>query len=215
MLYPLNIELKNRPCCVVGGGHVALRKVRALLAAEALVTVIAPQAIAGLEALYKAGQINWWQVEFRPDTNFADGTFLVICATDRPEINKMAAELAKKNGLIVNAPAQPELSDFFVPASLRRGELLITASTGGLSPALSRLIREELAKIYPESLGIWLERLSALREEMKKELPDSLSREKFWRFALTKNVLDLVRTGHLGQAEAELRNAIDSFRAEP
>ena len=101
-----------------------------------------------------------------------------------------------------------------VPARIERGDLLITVSTGGKSPALARLLRERLEQEFSEADGVWLEHLAVLREKLKRELKDTGKRQAFWRAALQKDILDLVRDGHMDQAEAELKHAIDCFRAE-
>ena len=92
--------------------------------------------------------------------------------------------------------------------------MLVTLSTEGVSPAFSRALRRELEQEFPESFGPWLERLKELRAEMKEKLSGSGERQDFWRQALSPRVLDLVRSGKLEQAEAEIRNAITDVGAE-
>ena len=213
MQYPMNLNLAGRRCIVLGGGSVALRKTRSLLEAEGDILLIAPTVVEGLERLALQGRITW-----RKET-FSKGClpqgFLFICATDDEQVNQEAIKEAKALGMLVNAPAQPELSDFTVPASLRRGKLLLTISTEQLSPACSRLIRETLEREFPDAFADWLEILSALREEVKHKLPDSKSREQFWRSAMNQEIIALVRMGELEQAEVRIRNAVDCYRAEP
>ena len=143
-----------------------------------------------------------------------EGMFLVVCATDDRAANEAAARSAKARGVLVNAPAQPELSDFTVPASLARGRLLLTVSTDGLSPALSRAIRAQLETLYPEALGDWLERLAAVRRELKAETGTARAREAFWRRAMSAEILDMVRQGRSEEAEERIRHAAHLFRIE-
>ena len=138
----------------------------------------------------------------------------MICATDNPHVNERAAKRAKELGILVNAPAQPWLSDFTVPASFTRGQLTLAVSTDGLSPALAKAIRERLEMDYPPVFGTWLVELSELREELKNELPTPREREKFWRLALDDELLDLVKEGKLDQAEAKIKNASHKFRTK-
>lgn len=213
MQYPMNVELEGRRCVVLGGGPVALRKVRSLLTAEAEVLVVSPVVVPELEQLSRQRDIVWQRQRYLPEC-LADA-FLVICATDDAAVNAQVAGDAKAQGIWVNAPAQPELSDFTVPAMLRRGKLLVTVSTGNLSPAYARALRRKLEQQFPDSFGLWLERLHSLRDEMKEKLPSSRERENFWRYALDEDILEWVRTGELDRAEVEIRNAIDRYRAEP
>ena len=63
-LYPLNLDIENKSCVVIGGGEVALRKIRGLLAAGAVVKVIAPEICAGVEELFLRGEIFWHRENF-------------------------------------------------------------------------------------------------------------------------------------------------------
>ncbi len=212
MQYPLNIELKNVRCVVLGGGHVALRKVRTLLSAEAEVMVIAPEAEQAIFDLAAQGKISFSRSSYtRGDLV---GAKLVILATNDSEVNNAAGEEARELGILVNAPKEPEKSDFSVPASVRRGSLLLTVSTGNNSPGLARFIREKLEEDFPEVLSEWLEILHTLREEMKDRLPTSRDREAFWRYALNERLLDMVKQGNIKQAEAEIRNAAYGFEPQ-
>ncbi len=213
-MYPINLRLKGRRCAVIGGGKVACRKVRALLAAGALVTVFSPELHSGLLECTARNPAccRWQKTAYVP--GLLEGFFLVFCAADDRSVNQQAAREARQLGVLVNAASEPELCDFTVPARVERGDLLITVSTGGKSPALARLLRERLEQEFSEADGIWLEHLAVLREQLKRELQDTHERQAFWRFALQKNILDLVREGHIDQAEAELKHAIDCFRAE-
>ena len=210
--YPMNVNLAGRGCIVLGGGHVAERKVRSLLAAGADVTVVAPELSEELRAMAGDGRIFWQRGAYAPGS--LPRGFLLICATDDEAANRAAAAEARRLGMLVNAPAQPEISDFTVPASIRRGSLLVTVSTGQLSPACSRLIRRRLERELPESIGVWLERLAHIREEMRGMLPGSADRERFWREVMDDEMLDLVMAGEFEQAEVRIRNAVDRYRAK-
>ena len=213
MQYPMNMELAGRRCMVLGGGPVALRKAGTLLEAGAALRLMAPKILPELEELAEEGKLQWIRQPY--EEGCLEGCFLLICATDDPMVNRRAAEEAKRLGILVNAPAQPEISDFSVPASLRRGNLLLTVSTGNLSPALSRLLRQQLEKEFPPAFGPWLERLHILRQEVKEKLSTSREREAFWREALDGRILEFVKAGQIGQAEVELRHAIDGNRVKP
>jgi len=213
VLYPLNLDLTGRRVVVVGGGVVAERKVRGILAAEpaAEVRVIAPEATAELRDLAAARHIAWQCARYAH--GMLRGAFLVYAATDVRAVNAAVAAEAEEIGALVNVIDDAARSDFQVPASLRRGDLLLTASTGGDSPALARAIRMELEQFYPPSFARWLESVSALRIEMRETLPTSRARTAFWRAAVRDDILSMVRDGELEKAEAELRHAALDIRA--
>ena len=210
--YPALLWMTGKRACVVGGGRVALHRVEALLEAGALVRVVAPEAVEGIEKFVEMGKVKWHKEPFA--ASMLQGASFVVCATSDPDVNRRAAWAAKSMGALVNMAAPPlELSDFTVPASVRRGELLFTVSTGGACPELSRRIRGDL-----ESLGDiyapWLEKLVPIREEIKELLSSSEKRRAFWREALSAEVMELVREGKLGKAEELVRNAVNRSRAE-
>lgn len=215
MLYPLNLDLSGKSCVVVGGGRVAERKVRGLIAAGANVTVIAPAITEMLRCLVEKNQMHWQAEAYEYGMLEPHAPLLVFCASDSEKANRESAREAKMIRALVNAAAQPELADFQVPSRVERGDLLLTVATSGGSPAFSRLLRERLEREYPESFAEFLPRLKALREEIKQLPGGSDEHQRCWRNALNQCVIDLVRAGQLDQAEEEIRNGIIDAGAEP
>ena len=214
-MYPIDLRLEGRAALVAGGGAVAHRKVRGLLAARAAVTVVAPKLSPPLAALAADGSITWL-AQLATAEVFASlpRPLLVFCATDDRTANAAFGKAAREAGALVNDATSPELCDFFLPAALRDGDLLVTVSTGGASPALSRALKRRLAAHLGAGWGDWLERLSRLRREARGRIEGSRGREDFWRMALSEHVLDLVEDGRLDEAEAELNHALDRFGTE-
>lgn len=204
-LYPINLKLTGRRCAVIGGGAVAERKVRALLSAGAEVSVYSPELTAGLNEFRRAGCLVW--VPRTYEAGVLDDFFLVFCATNDSQINRQAAAEAKAKGALVNIADAPDLSDFYVPAHVAHGELLLTVSTGGGSPALARRLKDELAAKYGPEYGRYLALVAKLRAEMKERLATPKEREIFWREAIDQETLDLLKQGKFGEAEERMRNA--------
>ena len=210
--YPALLWMTGKRACIVGGGQVALHRAEAMLEAGALIRVVAPEAIDGIVELVAAGRIKWYKEPFA--TSMIQGASFVVCATDDPDVNRRAAWAAKSMGALVNMAAPPlELSDFTVPASVRRGDLLFTVSTGGACPELSRRLRNDL-ELLGDLYAPWLERLVPIREEIKDCFASSDERRDFWRKALSADVMALVREGKLEKAEELVRNAVDCSRTE-
>lgn len=214
MLYPLNVDLSGRSLILVGGGRVAERKVRGILSAgtETSICVIAPKITTVLQEHAAAGRLCWKQACYAD--GMLEGAFLVYAATDLREVNAAVAAEAKRRGIPVNVIDDPAASTFQVPASIRRGELILSVSTAGGSPALSRAIRMELEEMYPPAFGMWLERVSCLRVELQECISSSSARTRFWHTALRPDILTMVRHGAMEKAEVELRNAALDFGAQ-
>ena len=210
--YPINLDLSDKECAVIGGGKVAWRKVVSLLKAGAKVTVISPELIEPLFYMAEKEQIVHKKKCYRQGD--LTGFFIVICATNQQMVNRQAAEDAKKNGALINVVDKSYPNDFIVPAQVCRGNLLITVSTGGQSPAFSRQLQRELSNKYGDEYAVYLDLIADMRETLKDVLQDSEARVKFWQQAMNQEILDLIKQGKLSKAEAEIKNAIGSIRTK-
>lgn len=208
MLYPLNLELSGRRCTVIGGGRVAERKIGALLAAGAVVTVIAPTLTDRLQQLAAKRRLHWEATRYRPGMLAASTPVLVFCTADDRQANGLAVDEAKAIGALVNAAAEPKQSDFQVPSQIHHGDFLLTVSTGGGSPAFSRLLREQLEEEYPKAFGQFIERLVRIRQELRDRGGGSMAHQAIWRKVMDKRIIELVRAGQLDLAEEEIRHGI-------
>lgn len=207
--YPLNLDIKNKSCVVIGGGEVALRKIYGLLSADAKVKVIAPEICAGVEELFKRGEISWTQEKFSPD--MLSDEIILIAATDNPEVNRQASEAAQAKKILVNV-VEGASGNFNVPSTIRRGDLLLTISTGANSPAFSKFIREMLETELGENFGAGLEIISARRREVKKLLPNPQARKIFWQKFLTREIWELLKLGAFDKLEKKLAETIRNFQ---
>ncbi len=175
-MYPLFLILKGRRVLLVGGGSVAFRKARALWESGPDLTVVSKRFSPDFQAWMRGKALTR---EERPYRNTeAASYFLVVSATDDPEVNRRVYEDACGAERLVNVVDQPHLCNFFVPSVLKRGGLQVAISTSGEFPALSRRIRQELDTALPEQYGPLLERLSPLRRHWKKKLATPALRKK-------------------------------------
>lgn len=197
--YPVFLDLRDRPCLVIGGGTVAERKVMSLIEAGAEVTVVSPSLTPKLRELSDSGKIIHRIRNF--EENDLAGELLVIAATDSPEVNTAAAHLCRKKHMLVNVAAPPEESSFIVPSVVERGDLLIAVSTSGASPALSKKVRQELERTYGPEYEPLLAMLSAVRTRMLEEVPDENARRNIFQAIVDSDVLDLLRQGKTHEAE--------------
>lgn len=210
-MYPINLILDEKPCLVIGGGEVAARKIAGLLEARAAITVIAPDLVPELYQLWQKDKFLW-QKKFYA-TGDMKGFFLVICATDDENFNRAASAEARREKILINVVDRLSLCDFAMPAVIRHGDLLVTSSTNGKSPAMAREIRRELDKFLDAGYAPFIEKMAQLRRKAMTVIPTFRQREEFWRRVLDKNILKMVREGKVKEAEDKIRNAISSFRA--
>ncbi len=166
-LYSVMIDLAGRRVTVVGAGEVALRKVGDLLRCGARVNVIAPsmhEGFADLAEEYGTKLVMTAREYCRGDLG---DSLLVFSATDDANVNRAVFEEAREHAILVNAADDPPNCSFFLPSSYRSGDLIMSISTGGASPAMAARLRRVLQKHIPENIDTLLEALKAARQMLK------------------------------------------------
>ena len=186
-LFPIFLKLTARPCLVVGAGGLAESKIESLRAAEASVTVIAPHASPAIAELAAAGEVRWHQRPYAAG-DVVEGTFLVVTATDVPEVNRAVYLEATGKSVLCNAVDDPPYCDFYFPSVVRRGALQVAISTAGASPALAQRLRKELNEALPLDLGAWLAELGNLRREVLQLEPLNEARKQLLHTLATREV---------------------------
>ncbi len=184
--YPINLVLENKKCLVIGAGKVAERKARRLLENRARVSVVGQAIAPGLKALWKKKKIIFKKRKFR----FSDlsGAYLVIAATTDRETNSAISSHCLKNGILINVVDSPKESSFILPSVVRKGDLTISISTNGISPALSRKIRIDLERRFGPEYSKFLRMMKKLRPRVLKEIKDAKDRKSFFKKALKDRV---------------------------
>ena len=190
--YPAFLDLRGRPAVVVGGGEVAFRKVESLLAGGARLKVVAPELHSGIEDLAGRGMVT---VERRPYlSGDLQGAMLAVAATSDLEVNRAVAAEASERNLLLNVVDVPELCNFIVPSVIRRDELTVAISTGGLSPSLAKHIRQKLEETLVPEYGAFLRLLGTLRSRVRRELSLPAQREAFWAEVVNSDAFEVYRS---------------------
>jgi precorrin-2 dehydrogenase / sirohydrochlorin ferrochelatase len=199
--YPVNLDLAGRRVLVVGGGEVAARKVAGLLRAGATVTVVAPEAVAEI-----AGDpdVRWHQRSYRRGE--VASYRLAITATDDPAVNRQVARDGEAANVLVNSADDPANCSFILPAVVRRGDLQLTVSTNGRSPAFASWARRRLEEAFTETHARLLELLGEVRDEVKAA--NGTTESSNWEAAIDDELIDLVAAGDVDEARARIRVAL-------
>lgn len=176
-LFPIFLKLDGRRALVVGGGKMAALRVKQLLRAGAIVTVVSPVADAEIEDLAKAGSIELARRGFaRKDLSMQ--FFVAIAATDDPEVQQAVFEEAERHHILCNVVDNPKCCNFYTPAVVDRGDLTIAISTSGRSPSLAGKLREYLEESIPENAADLTETVGLLRSKLRAEIPGDLAARK-------------------------------------
>jgi precorrin-2 dehydrogenase/sirohydrochlorin ferrochelatase len=202
--YPIFVELKDRPCLVIGGGREAQRKVNGLLAAGGRITVVAPKLSRSLQQLLAEGEIDCLQREYQEGD--VEGYEVVMVATDDGAVNAEVAAEGKRRRVWVNAADDPANCDFILPSVIRRGAITLAASTGGASPALARRLREELEAYLTEEMPALADLLREVRGDLRSRgiTPDA----DLWQEAIDEQLRVLLAQRKYRQAKARLLRSL-------
>ena len=167
-MYPVSLSLEGRPCLVVGGGGVALRKIHGLLKEAASVTATSPEVVPAIASLGEEGRIVLNRRAYAPGE--ARGYALVFAATDDREVNRLVFDDAKAANIWVNVADDPELCTFHLPARVTREPLQIAIGTGGRAPFVTRRLRQFLEARVGDEWGEWVKAAARFRDTVR-ELP--------------------------------------------
>ncbi len=190
------LKLSGRRCLVVGGGEIGLEKVEGLLACDATVHLIAPEANDELRALASEGSITWEQREYAGEADL-EGTFMAIACTDDTDINIRVFDDAERRAMLVNIVDVPPLCNFILPAIVRTGPLAIAISTAGASPALAKRMKREVAELFGEEYARLAIMLNDARGWAKGTLPTYQDRKAFFESLVNgePDPIELLRAG--------------------
>ncbi len=187
-LLPIFLKLEGRQCLLVGAGTVALEKIGSLLKTGLQLRVVAPEARPEVQELAAEGNLEWIPRQFEPAD--LDGNFIVIAATDVPEVNAAVYREALARGIPCNSVDDIPNCDFFFGAVVSRGDLQIAISTAGESPAVAQRLRREIDEQLPGDLGPWLAKLGTLRREVLSTHPRGEVRKLLLHELATRQICD-------------------------
>jgi siroheme synthase-like protein len=202
------LRLTGRRCVVIGGGDVGLEKVEGLLACDAEVTLVAPEAHPELVRLAEERSIRWEQREYRPED--LEGCLIAIAATADTDVNIRVFDDAEARSMLVNVVDVPPLCNFILPAIVRTGPLAIAISTAGASPALAKRMKREVSDLFGEAYADLAVLLNDARGWAKATLPTYQDRKVFFESIVggDPDPIELLRAGDV-QA---VRDLIDAAR---
>lgn len=199
---PLYFQLQGKPCLVIGGGKIALRKASLLDKAGACIHVVATTICDELKQLAEQSDGTWRLGKYHSDD--LEKKFLIIAATDNLAINTQVSADAHQRHLPVNVVDAPALCSVILPAIIDRSPLVIAVSSGGKSPVLARLLRSKIESIIPSAYGQLAELVGGFRERVMQRFTDFDQRKNFWEEILQGPIAEMVFAGKPKVAEQML-----------
>jgi len=189
--YPASLKVEGRKCVVVGTGRVGLRKARALVKCGARVIVIGRHEREDATAIHDVGLVELKEGSYTASD--LEGAFVVVAATDEGEFNRLVARDARAAGALVNVVDDPEHGDFIAPATVRRGGLALSVSTGGASPTLASKIRRRLEDDFGPEYSTLVDLLRRIRPLVLDSNLDEVTRRRLFDYYTNEQFVKLVR----------------------
>ncbi|NGZ77532.1 precorrin-2 dehydrogenase/sirohydrochlorin ferrochelatase family protein [Saccharibacillus alkalitolerans] len=188
---PIMLDVRDMRVLVVGGGRIAGRKARQLAEAGADITLISPEAEPEIRELEAAGTLRWLRREASEED--VDGYRIVYAASGDETLNERIAEAARRQGALVNAASRAQAGNFIHPAVLRRGRLIVTASTSGAGPSAASALIRELDERFGDEYETYAEFLYFMRKKVRETVIEPETRHRLMRKLAETDILDQIR----------------------
>ncbi|NLW45024.1 MAG: bifunctional precorrin-2 dehydrogenase/sirohydrochlorin ferrochelatase [Syntrophomonadaceae bacterium] len=208
-MFPIVVKLEGCSCLVVGGGTVAVRKVRNLLQCGAAINVVSPSFCEEMVLLGQEEQVTLIPRKF--EDRDVQGHMMVFAATSDEAVNQRVYEVCRENGILVNTVDDPDKCNFLVPATMRRGALTIAINTEGKSPLLARRLRMEMEDRYGPEYADYLELLGDARAVVKSTFDRESTRKEVFARLLELPILSLLQQGKKEEAKERIMECIYSW----
>jgi precorrin-2 dehydrogenase/sirohydrochlorin ferrochelatase len=200
--YPIHLDIKNRNCLIVGGGAVGTRKVNTLMECGARVVVVSPDPTPQLDRLASEGSVTLKKRAYRSED--LAGMFLVIGATDDESLNRQISEDAERAHILCNIADRPEVCNFILPSIVRRGDLVITISTSGKSPALAKHLRQKLETQFGREYADFLLLMGAIRQKLLSQDHEPEAHKTLFNQLIDSDLIQLMQAGKIEEINSLL-----------
>lgn len=214
--FPAFLKLHEKPCLLVGGGQVAARKARQLLAAGARLTVVAPDISPALAGLVGRGKVRNIKRSFRGTD--VRGYWLVVCAADDRRVQRATYEACERAGIWCNSVDDIDHCSYLTPAIVDRSPVVVAVSSGGAAPVLARKIRARIEAVLPAAIGRLANFAHAWRDRVNRRIGDASQRRRFWERFFDGPIANAVHANAIDEAnravDRMLEHAEESTAAE-
>lgn len=187
--YPIFLDMKGKTCLVVGGGTVGARKAAALEKCGARVTVISDRFSARFDELRNLSICLVKKVYEKKDVN---GMFLVFAATNNAVLNQRIKVDASGLNILCNVADAPDKSDFLLPSTVDRGDLILAVSTSGSSPAMAKRIRQDLEHQFGPAYAKLLQLMGNIRKRLLSSGHAPEDHKQVFHTLIEKGILELI-----------------------
>ncbi|MBW2296694.1 MAG: bifunctional precorrin-2 dehydrogenase/sirohydrochlorin ferrochelatase [Deltaproteobacteria bacterium] len=201
--FPVFLDINARNCLVIGGGSVGTRKALALVESGANVTVISPAVTDTLKSLARRGTINLKTRTYCSAD--MEGMFLVFGATNQETLNRQINQDAERLNMLCNIADRPAVCNFILPATVKRGDLVIAISTSGKSPAFAKELRKHLETQFGDEYATLLTLMGRIRSLLLKEKHAPEEHKPIFNRIIQSGIIDLIKADKKEEIDTLLR----------
>lgn len=196
---------------MVGGGAVGTRKILSLVESDARVTVVSPVVTDELQTLAHQGVITLKKREYR--STDLEGMFLVFGATNQEALNRQINQDAEQLNMLCNIADRPEVCNFILPATVKRGDLIVAISTSGKSPAFAKQLRKHLETQFGNEYAIFLSLMGGIRTLLLKEKHAPEEHKPIFNRIIQSDIIELIKDKKTEEIDKRLFDILgDGFK---
>ncbi|WP_119304135.1 NAD(P)-dependent oxidoreductase [Dongia deserti] len=210
---PIFLGIKGRIALLIGGGEAALGKLTLLRRAGARVRLVVERLDESLIDGIAGDRMVSCIREPLAVHHFEDAA-LVIDASDNEATHRLSVRLAKTTKVPINVVDRPAFCDFILPSILDRSPVIVAVSTGGVAPAIARLIRQRLETAIPAGFGRVAVLAAHIRHMVRGRLGSAGQRARFWEDLFDGSAAEFAMAGHMDGALA-VAHALIEQSAQP
>ncbi len=164
--FPVSINLSGKKILIVGGGHIAFRKLKTLMDFTNNVNIISPSITEETKKMVTSHSLNYIKREYQTQ-DLTDHDIVVVAANDLTLQQEISEECQKRN-ILCNCVDSAELSSFIFPSIVKKGDLTVATSTSGTSPKFAKQFKEFLRELLPDNVEEYLKKEGEKRKEKFK-----------------------------------------------
>jgi len=209
MYFPLFLNISQLKFLIIGAGNVGLAKLETILEFSENITVISKNIAPQTAELIAKHKLKFIQDPY-DQKQLADFD-IIIAATNDSDTNHQISLDAKSQKKLINVVDDPKNSQFIFGASLKRGKIILSAATSGVSPVLARLLKQKLQNLLPENFSFLSDFLAQNKELVKEKLSDLQARRVFWQEAISGLIAEEVLLGNFKKAQKLLEEKLENF----
>jgi uroporphyrin-III C-methyltransferase/precorrin-2 dehydrogenase/sirohydrochlorin ferrochelatase len=205
---PLFLNTDKKNIILIGAGAIAFAKLKLIINFTDRVTIVSKEFDTDLLEFTKNYNIKLIKESFREE--HLESFNLVVAATNNDVANHKIAECAEKRSMLINIVDNPKLSNFIFGAVATRGKVTIAISSAGVSPVLTRYLKQKIEQVLPLNLTKLGDFLAKYKNLLRVKLTNLQSRRMFWQDVISGPIAQEILANNDKKAEKLLLSQLEN-----